>query len=251
MAFIQKHGKPYPGMLAEGDEGQVYIFDGFDGFFKKLFKRIKKGFKKIGRRFKKFGKRLLRRIPGGKYLIKLGGKIRKVAMKLVKPLVKFVGKYAAKLAPIAACIPGYGPAISAALYKAGKVARLMKKFGVKLKGKKGKARGLKFKSAKKANRFQKALAAAAKQERARQRAAKKRRRGKKVQRRKAPAKRPAPVVATRRARPARRRPARRPAWIPARPRARRPGRYAMPRRFRPFRYPRGFAPWGAPPRWWA
>jgi hypothetical protein len=78
-------------------------------------------------------------------------------MKVVKPLMKFVGKWASKLAPIAAMIPGYGTAIAAGLAAAGKVAKLMTKFGVATKGIKGAVRGLKLKNPKKLPAFQRAL----------------------------------------------------------------------------------------------
>ena len=145
-------GVPYEGMLGLGDDGETYVYDGLGGFFKRLFRKIKKKVKKVGRRIRrgirrvrkgirrvgrkafsvvrKVGKRIRRgirrvvkRLPGGKALIKIAGKIRKVAMKVVRPVTKFVGKYASKIAPIARFIPGYGPAISAGLRIAGRVAR--------------------------------------------------------------------------------------------------------------------------------
>lgn len=151
--WVAQYGRPYHGMLALGDTGQVYAYDGELGFFKKLFKKAKRAVKKIGRKIKK----VIKKIPGGKYLVKLGSKVWKLSKKFVKPLVKFVGKYAAKLAPVAALIPGYGPAIAAALYTAGKVAKLMTKYGVKIRGAAGKLRKLKFKSGKSAKQFQRAL----------------------------------------------------------------------------------------------
>lgn len=175
-AYMQKYRKPYNGMLALGDEGDIYKYDGLGGFFKKIFrkarKKIKKGRKAIGKRAKK----LLKKIPGGKYLVKLGSKIWKIANKFVKPLAKFVGKYAAKLAPVAALIPGYGPAIAAGLHTAGKVGKLMTKYGVKLHGKKGKVRKLKFQSDALAKEFQKELAREAKQEQRRQKQSRQKRR---------------------------------------------------------------------------
>ena len=155
--YIRAWGKPYHGMVALGDNGETYIYDGFAGFFSKLFKKIKSGVKKVASKIKKIAKKVISKIPGGKYLIKLGEKVWKVAKKLVRPLMKFVGKYAAKLAPIAAMIPGYGPAIAAGLYTAGKIANIMTKFDVAITGLKGKPRKLKFKSDKHAKAFQKAL----------------------------------------------------------------------------------------------
>lgn len=148
--YVGMVGAPYDGMLGLGDDGTVYRYDGLSGFFKKLFKKAKKLVKKVGGRIVKGIKKVVRKLPGGKMLLKIAGKIHKVAMKLVKPLAKFVGKYAAKLAPIAALIPGYGPAIAAGLYTAGKVANLMNKYGVSLIGGKGKARTLTSKGGPKA-----------------------------------------------------------------------------------------------------
>lgn len=95
-------------------------------------------------------------------LLKVGGKIKRIAMKVVKPLMKFVGKYAAKLAPIAAMIPGYGTAVAGALMAAGKVAKVMSKFGVKTSGQKGKVRSLAFKNPRMLPQFHQALKAEAK-----------------------------------------------------------------------------------------
>lgn len=153
--------KPYHGMLGLGDDGMVYEYDGTLGFFKKLFRRAKKAVKRVARRVRKGIRKVVSKIPGGKYLLKLGRKVFKIAHKLVKPLTKFVGKYAAKLAPVAALIPGYGPAIAGALYSAGKIANLMNKYGAKIKGAAGTVRKLSFKSGKSAKGFQKALRRAA------------------------------------------------------------------------------------------
>jgi hypothetical protein len=142
--WVQVMKKPYDGMLGLGDDGTIYEYDGFSGFFKKLFKKAKKAVKKVARRVRKGVRKVLKKIPGGKYLIKLGQKVYRTASKFVKPLLKIVGKYAAKVAPIAALIPGYGPAIAGALYTAGKVAKLMTAYGVKLKGAAGKVRSLAF-----------------------------------------------------------------------------------------------------------
>lgn len=161
--YLQKHGKPYSGMLALGDTGEPYVYDGLSGWFKKLFKKVKKGVKKVAGKIKKGIKKLLKKTKIGRWLIKVGGKLKKIAMKIVRPLVKYVGKYAAKLAPIAAIIPGYGTAIAAALAAAGKVAQLMQKYGVVTTGKKGKVRSLKFKKPKKSKKFFKQIKLGAKQ----------------------------------------------------------------------------------------
>lgn len=147
--YMAQHGRPYDGMLALGDTGEPYVYDGLSGWFKKVFKKIKRGVKKVARKIKSGVKKLLKKTKFGRWLIKVGGKIKKIAMKIVRPLVKFVGKYAAKLAPIAAMIPGYGTAIAGALMAAGKIANLMQKYGVLTEGKKGKVRTLKVKNPKK------------------------------------------------------------------------------------------------------
>jgi len=161
--YIAANRVPYDGMLGLGDDGQVYQYSGLGGFFKKLFKRVKKGVKKVGRRIKKGIKKVLKKTKFGRFLLKVGAKLKKIALKIVKPLVKFVGKYAAKLAPIAALFPGFGPAIAAGLYTAGKVANLMKKHMVSLKGKPGTVRGLNFKDPKRFKPLQRDLIEAAKE----------------------------------------------------------------------------------------
>lgn len=166
--YLQRTGNPYIGMLALGDTGEIYEYDPNFGGFKKWWRKlkrkakrfgrkVKKGFRKVGRKIKKF----IRKLPGGKYLIRLGKKLMKVGMKLVKPLMKYVGKYAKYLAPVAAFIPGAGPAVAAALAKAGKVQGLLKKFKVKFKrGPRG-TKQLKFVSSRHAKAFKKELRRAA------------------------------------------------------------------------------------------
>lgn len=194
--YVKVLKKPYDGMMGLGDDGMVYEYDGTLGFFTKLYKAAKGAVKSVGRKIKKGVSRVLKKIPGGKYLIKLGQRVFEIASKLVKPLTKYVGKYAAKLAPVAALIPGYGPAIAAGLYTAGKIANLMNKYGVVVKGAKGAVRALKFKGknkAKKAKKFRKALKRAAEKE--------KRKRGRRRRRAVAPLARP--LIARRRLRAAR------------------------------------------------
>jgi hypothetical protein len=143
--YLRVRGIPYEGMLGLGDDGEAYVYDGLGGWFKRLFRKIKRGVKKVVKGIKKIGgkivkgafkivkkvggrimkgiKSVVKRLPGGKALIKIAGKIKKVAMKIVRPVAKFVGKYASKIAPIAAFVPGYGPAIAAGLRLAGRVAK--------------------------------------------------------------------------------------------------------------------------------
>lgn len=162
-AHVKKFGRPKHGCLALGDDLEVYEYDQNLGFFKKLFKKIKKGVKKVTGKLKKVAKKLLKKIPGGKILMKLGKKIWKISKKIVAPLTKFVGKYAKKLAPVAALIPGYGPAIAAGLHTAGTVANLMNKHGVKVVSKDKESVGkLRFTSDKAAVAFKKDLVKEAK-----------------------------------------------------------------------------------------
>lgn len=165
---------PYNGMMALGDDGAVYEYDQLGGFFKKLFKKAKKAVKKVAGRVKKAAisihkrvkktiRSVLKKTKFGRWIIKIGDKIRAIAMKIVRPLMKVVGKWAGKLAPIAAMIPGYGTVVAGALVAAGKVAKIMQKFDATLvqpmtkKGKKGKVRRLKMKNAKKLGKMKKAL----------------------------------------------------------------------------------------------
>lgn len=147
---MRRVGVPYHGMLGLSDEGVPYYWDQQHGFFKKLFKKVRKKVRSVAQK-------ILKKIPGGKFLLKLGKKIWAVSKKLVGPLMKFVGPLAKKLAPIAALIPGYGPAISAALATTGKIASLMTKFGVKVISKEGKIGKLKFPAGNAAKAFQSAL----------------------------------------------------------------------------------------------
>lgn len=157
-------GAPRARAVALGDDGTIYQWQQAEGmgagFFKRLFKRIGKGVKKFAGKIKGFAKKLVKMLPGGKYLVKIYDKIHKVAMKLIAPLTKFVGKYAAKLAPIAALIPGYGTAVAAALYSAGKIANIMRDSGIVTDPKTGKP---KFTSGQQAHAFRLKLHAAAKE----------------------------------------------------------------------------------------
>jgi hypothetical protein len=155
--YMNQNGQPYDGMLGLGDTGEIYYYDGLGGFFKKLRRRIKKKVRKVARRVKRKIKKVLKKSKFGRMLLKVGGKIKRIAMKVVRPLMKFVGKFAAKLAPIAALIPGYGTAVAGALMAAGKVANIMKKWGVATKGIKGAVRGLKFANPRVLPQFQKHL----------------------------------------------------------------------------------------------
>lgn len=137
--FVKVNGVPMQGALALSDDGEFYQWqadpDGMGGFFKKLFRKARKkiggAIKRVARRAKKIAKKFVRRLPGGKLLWKIGGKLHNIAMKITKPLLKMVGPLAKKIAPIAALIPGIGPAVSAGLMVTGKVYDIAKKYGVK------------------------------------------------------------------------------------------------------------------------
>jgi len=147
-ALFQKHGIVMDGTLALGDDGSVYEYDGFSGFFKKLIKRAKKFAKKVGKKVLKGAEKMLKKTKFGRKIIKLKNKLVRVALKIVKPLLKIVGKWAPKLAPIAAMIPGFGTVVAGYLTAAGKAAKLADKHGVEFvemtvtdkKGKKKKVR---------------------------------------------------------------------------------------------------------------
>lgn len=164
--YVSTVGFGYDGMYALGDSGEVYRYDGLSGFFKRMARKVKKAVRKVGKRIKHGIKKVLSRTKFGRLLIKVGAKIHKIAMKIVKPLIKFVGKYAAKLAPIAALIPGFGPAVAAGLYTAGKIANVMRKHMVSLKGKKGTVRGLAMQNPKQLPAFQAELVKLAREQKA-------------------------------------------------------------------------------------
>ena len=155
-SYVAQYGTPYVGMCALGSDGDTYQYvigpDGV-GFFKKIFKAGRKLVRGALKKVKKIGRKIIKKLPGGKYLLKLHDKLFKASMKLIKPLAKYVGPLAKKLAPIAMFVPGFGPAISAALYTTGRLASLAQKFGVQ-KDAKGRP---KFKSPAQAKAFKAAL----------------------------------------------------------------------------------------------
>jgi len=155
--------QPYDGLMAFGDDGSVYQYQDTGlgaGFFKKIFK----GAFKLAKKVHGVAKKIIKKLPGGKYLVKLGEKMHKLTMKMVKPLMKIVGPLAKKLAPVAALIPGYGPLIAVGLKSAGTINELMNKHGVSQDPKTNK---LKFKSGQQAKAFKQELAAKAAEERKR------------------------------------------------------------------------------------
>jgi hypothetical protein len=143
--------------------------DAFGGLFKRIAKGIKKIGKKAGQAIKKgvvkganlavkygkkqlkkkidalknpmsamtskwkdrlsIGKKLLSKTKFGRAAIKIGDKYIKAGIKIVKPLAKKVGEWAPRLAPVAALIPGVGPAISGAMLSAGTIANRINQYG--------------------------------------------------------------------------------------------------------------------------
>lgn len=173
IAHIKRTGRPRLGTVAMADDGDIYQWTeipGYGGFFKKLRKKFRKvtgkiikGVKKVGKGISKRAKKLIKKLPGGKYLVKVYDRVKKVAMKLTKPLKKLLGsKFGKYLAPIAALIPGAGPVIAiaiAGMRRAGQIDKIMKKFKVK----RNKAGQPKFSSGKQAKAVKRALTQAAKQ----------------------------------------------------------------------------------------
>ena len=136
IAYVRQYGRPYDGCLGLGDDGSVYQWRpaaglSLGGFFKKIFGGAAKMAFKLAKKGLGFAKKLIRKLPGGKYLVKFMDKIHKIAMKLVKPLLKMIGPLAKMLGPIAAMIPGYGPIIAIALKAGGTISNLMLKHGIK------------------------------------------------------------------------------------------------------------------------
>jgi hypothetical protein len=161
--YVRKIGRPYAGMMALGDAGDIYYYDGLGGF-KKFIKKVGKAVGKvmtpglpqaIDKAKKKKKKKTTSTKPStasttkkpptvtrkprvskkspirtaadndrdNKIIVKMGGQLADLAMKIIRPLVVQATPFqqALRLAPIAALIPGAGPAIAAAL-KAGAAA---------------------------------------------------------------------------------------------------------------------------------
>jgi len=153
--YLQRYGRPYAGMNGLGCDGALYAYmpseDGLSG----LWSRIKRGVRKIRKRVRRRAKRIIKKARrAGKYLVKFGKKVKKVALKTIKPVLRKIGKFSKYLAPIAAIVPGIGPAITAGLMATGKVAEIAQKFGVMQSKKTGK---LIFKNPKQRKLFQRAL----------------------------------------------------------------------------------------------
>lgn len=157
-------GRAYNGMMGLGDDGQIYVYDGFGGFFKKLFKKIGKAAKKAGEfvtgkyvvdkiregkkdadsataekktqtvasvaakkgwtpsevakavqgRIRKDLPKITQRV-GDKTFVRLADKPIETDMAVKKPSKVAVRKQVHKVVPVAAVVPGDGPAIRAAI----------------------------------------------------------------------------------------------------------------------------------------
>jgi hypothetical protein len=158
--FVRRIGRPYAGMMALGEGGDIYYYDGLGGF-KKFIKKVGKGIGKImtpglpqaidKAKKKKTTKTkkpsatktkkpptVMRKRPAtkspirtaadkdrdDKVMVKIGGELADLAMKIIRPLViqATPTQQALRLAPIAALIPGAGPAIAKALKAAAAAA---------------------------------------------------------------------------------------------------------------------------------
>lgn len=145
LAHIYRYGFPRPGAVALSDDGDVYQWSevpGLGGFFKKLFKRIKRGVKKgfkvvgkIAHGITKRAKKLIKKLPGGKYIVKIAGKVKSIALKAAKPILA-MGK---RIAPIAALVPGWGPVAAAILSRGPQILKVAQKMGI-MTDKEGKPR---------------------------------------------------------------------------------------------------------------
>jgi len=145
VAYALRYGQPRPGAVALGDDGEIYQWTvtPLGGFFTNLFNKVKSGVQKVTGAVKRGvrtgirwvgdkAKALIKKLPGGQYLLKVYDKVKSIGMRLVGPLTKYIGPLAKKVAPIAALIPGYGPAVAAAMYKLGDMAEVLKKHKVLL-----------------------------------------------------------------------------------------------------------------------
>jgi hypothetical protein len=130
--LLNRHNIVLDGTMALGDDGSVYEYDGLNGFFKKVWGKIKGGVKKVGRKIIGGVQKVLGKTKFGRAIIRLKNRILTVGLKIVKPILKVVGKWAPRLAPIAGMIPGVGPVIAGYLVAAGTAAKLADKWGVDL-----------------------------------------------------------------------------------------------------------------------
>lgn len=140
--YMEVVNTPYVGMRAISDLGDLYEYTEaappelggrLKRFFKKVGRGIKKGVKKVGSGIKKGFKSLMHKTKFGKAILRIGSKIIEVSKKVILKLAKVVGKWATRLAPLAAMIPGYGPAIAGALLAAGAIANIILKVDGRVK----------------------------------------------------------------------------------------------------------------------
>lgn len=128
-------GIPLVGMEAISDLGDLYEYvpvPTLDGRLRRAFKRLRK---RVRRRFVKIGrgiKRAIKKTRFGRAIIRLGKKIVTVSKRIIKKIAPIVGKWCTRLAPLAAMIPGFGPAISGVMLAVGTAATLIHKYGGKV-----------------------------------------------------------------------------------------------------------------------
>jgi len=128
-------GIPLVGMEAISDLGDLYEYvpvPTLDGRLRRAFKRLRK---RVRRRFVKIGrgiKRAIKKTRFGRAIIRLGKKIVSVSKRIIKKIAPIVGKWCTRLAPLAAMIPGFGPAISGVMLAVGTAATLIHKYGGKV-----------------------------------------------------------------------------------------------------------------------
>jgi len=136
--YIKTVGCPYPGMKAIGNTGYVYEYvkgtnsNGLQGPIINFFKRIGRGIRNFFSTIWNGVKKVFEATKFGRWVLKVVDGVIGFAVKIVKPLAQFVGKYAPALAPVAALIPGIGIPLAGYLLSAGGIAKVFNQFGVPL-----------------------------------------------------------------------------------------------------------------------
>jgi len=143
--YVSTVGVPYPGMKAVGNTGYIYEWrKGPAG----LGYRIGDGFRALGRALKRGAQWVADKVVGvvswawdkvenvfeatkfGRWVLGVKDQILDFAVEIVTPVAEMIGKWAPAVAPLAALIPGIGPAIAAGLLATGGVAKAFIKYGV-------------------------------------------------------------------------------------------------------------------------
>jgi hypothetical protein len=136
--YLKTVGCPYPGMRAIGNTGYVYEYvkasnsNGLQGPIINFFKRIGRGIRDFFRTIWDGVKKVFEATKFGRWVLKVVDGVVGFAVKIVKPLAQFVGKWAPALAPVAALIPGIGIPLASYVLSAGGVAKAFNEFGVPL-----------------------------------------------------------------------------------------------------------------------